>query len=143
MEFSPVYWLSNGSLVPSAISERNKNPEAEMDSATLPSTEATTLSVAKASENELQPEVQIQDLGPILSGPDSLENLLLNPPVSNEIMVEQPDNLAEDNEKTLLASIGMIAGAENSAFCRRSFTLSALLLLTTVLDILWRRVQSL
>lgn len=140
LEFSPVYWLSNGSLVPSTLSEReNNSPDSTFDSSSTSSasTEATsTFNVPAVSDNELPPPVvQVQDVSPVLSGPDSLENSLLNAPVSNEIMVEQPENLSENHGKPLLASVGMIESSMSGAEALLSEALWMLLLATTVLGL--------
>lgn len=139
MEFSPVYWLSNGSLVPSALGDREKTSASGVESPTPPIADATTLGSSVTSDNDLPLAVQIQDVGPILSGPDSLENSLLNAPVSNEIVEEQPGNLAENHEKPLLASIGMIGSAENAASSDRYFSTLELTIILSILHLMQRR----
>uniref|UniRef100_A0A1B0FPQ9 Uncharacterized protein n=1 Tax=Glossina morsitans morsitans TaxID=37546 RepID=A0A1B0FPQ9_GLOMM len=96
LEFSPVYWLENGTVIPTTTT-----------STTSTTTHATTTSTDQPLPLHEPPVVQMKNMGPVHSGPDSLEKSMLDSPASNEIPQNKPENLAEKHQKPALAGIGI------------------------------------
>lgn len=107
LDFSPVYWLANGTIVPTTTTTTTST------SSTTTTHPSTTNKGLRNQSNEPKPlheppVVQMTSMGPIHSGPDSLENSLPSDTVdSNEI----PDNLSEKHQKPNLAGITYNSGS--------------------------------
>lgn len=120
VEFSPVYWIENGTVVPTTTTT----------STTSTTTHATTTSTGNPAPIHEPPVVQIKDMGVTHSGPDSLENSMLDSPTNNEIPQDKPENLAEKHQKPAMAGIGLPSSSTGaSALMQWSACLAALLTL--------------
>lgn len=101
LEFSPVYWIENGTFVPTTTTT----------STTSTTTHATTTTGNPTPINE-PPVVLMKDMSEVNSGTGPLDTSMLDSPASNEIPQDKPDNLAEHHQKPAMAGIGL---AHNSS----------------------------
>lgn len=107
LELTNPYWIENGSFVPVTSTST---------STTSTTTHATTTSAGTPTPIHEPPVVQMKNMGPVHSGPDSLEKSMKDEPSeSNEIPQDKPENIAAKHQNTALAGIG--AGHSNSAAC--------------------------
>uniref|UniRef100_A0A0A1XP79 Protein unzipped n=1 Tax=Zeugodacus cucurbitae TaxID=28588 RepID=A0A0A1XP79_ZEUCU len=104
LEFSPVYWIENGTFVPTTTTTSTTS--------TSTTTNPTTTSHEPVPMHE-PPVVQVKNIGETHSGPDSLEKTLHDSPMNNEIPSEVPENLAAEQQKPTLAGIAVTV--DNSA----------------------------
>ncbi|KAH8354999.1 hypothetical protein KR093_003503 [Drosophila rubida] len=96
MEFSPVYWIENGTVVPTTTTT----------STTSTTTHATTTSTNEPTPINEPPLVRLEHVGVKHSGPDSLEKTLSDSTADNEINTnEVPENMS--SKDTALAGIGV------------------------------------
>ena len=110
LELTNPYWIENGSFVPVTSTSTS--------STTSTTTHATTTSAGTPTPIHEPPVVQMTNMGPVHSGPDSLEKSMKDEPSeSNEIPQDKPENIAAKHQNTALAGIG--AGSSNSANCNR------------------------
>ncbi|XP_023163132.1 protein unzipped [Drosophila hydei] len=102
MEFSPVYWIENGTLVPTTTTT----------STTSTTTHATTTSTNEPTPIHEPPMVRVEHVGDKHSGPDSLEKTLNDSTSTNEVNShEAPENMS--SKDAALAGFGV--GGSNSA----------------------------
>lgn len=103
LEFSPVYWIENGTFVPTTTTTSTTS--------TSTTTNPTTTSHEPVPMHE-PPVVQVKNIGETHSGPDSLEKSLHDSPLSNEIHSDVPENLAAEQQKPTLAGIAVTGGGQ-------------------------------
>lgn len=96
LEFSPVYWIENGTFVPTTTTT----------STTSTTTHATTTAGNPTPIHE-PPVVLMKDLSDTNSAAGSLESSMLDSPASNEIPHDKPDNLAEHHPKPAMTGIDL------------------------------------
>ncbi|KAH8283466.1 hypothetical protein KR018_002993 [Drosophila ironensis] len=101
LEFSPVYWIENGTLVPTTTTTTTTT-------STSTTTHATTTSTHEPTPINEPPLVHMQDKGVQHSGPDTLEKTLHDSPSSNEVNShEAPENMSSKSGKDVaLAGFG-------------------------------------
>ncbi|XP_067627487.1 protein unzipped [Eurosta solidaginis] len=102
LEFSPVYWIENGTLIPTTTTTSTTS--------TSTTTNPTTTSHEPVPMHQ-PPVVQVKNIGVTHSGPDSLEKTMHDSPSSNEIPNDVPDNLATEQHKPSLAGIAATGGS--------------------------------
>lgn len=107
LEFSPVYWIENGTLVPTTTTTTTTT------TSTSTTTHATTTSTHEPTPIHEPPLVHMQDKGVQHSGPDTLEKTLHDSPSSNEINShEAPENMSSKSGKDVaLAGFGVNTAA--------------------------------
>ncbi|KAM8712254.1 hypothetical protein ACLKA7_012729 [Drosophila subpalustris] len=119
MEFSPVYWIENGTLLPTTTTT----------STTSTTTHATTTSTNEPTPIHEPPLVRVEHVGVKHSGPDSLEKTLNDSTATNEVNShEAPENMSKD---AALAGFGV--GGNNGA---TTTTATATTTLSTVAAVL-------
>ncbi|XP_052843678.1 protein unzipped [Drosophila gunungcola] len=105
LEFSPVYWIENGTLVPTTTTTTTTS--------TSTTTHATTTSTNEPTPINEPPLVHMKDKGVQHSGPDTLEKTLQDSPSSNEVNShEAPENMSSNPGKDVdvaLAGFGINA----------------------------------
>ncbi|XP_017148771.1 protein unzipped [Drosophila miranda] len=105
LEFSPVYWIENGTLVPTTTTTTTTS--------TSTTTHATTTSTSTNEPTPINepPLVHVKHMGEKHSGPDSLEKTLHDSPGSNEVNShEAPENMSSNPGKDVaLAGFGVNA----------------------------------
>lgn len=104
MEFSPMYWIENGTVVPTTTTSTT--------STTSTTTHATTTSTNEPTPIHEPPLVQMQNVGVVHSGPDSLEKTLSDDSTAqNEVNShEAPENMSSKD----IARAGFGAGSAGS-----------------------------
>ncbi|KAH8298487.1 hypothetical protein KR044_006131 [Drosophila immigrans] len=96
MEFSPVYWIENGTVVPTTTTT----------STTSTTTHATTTSTNEPTPINEPPRVRVEHVGVQHSGPDSLEKTLNDSTANNEVNTnDAPENMS--SKDAALAGIGV------------------------------------
>ncbi|XP_075165667.1 beta-pore-forming protein unzipped [Haematobia irritans] len=119
LEFSPVYWIENGTFVPTTTTT----------STTSTTTHATTTTGNPTPIHE-PPLVEMMNVGETNSGLGSLETSMLDSPSSNEISQDKPDNLAKRHQKPAMAGIGLSHNASGAT------TLSQIVVFASIFTIL-------
>lgn len=106
MEFSPVYWIENGTVLPTTTTTSTTS--------TSTTTHATTTSTNEPTPIHEPPMVRMEHVGEKHSGPDSLEKTLSDASTAqNEVNShEAPENMS--SKDAALAGFG-VAGDSNSA----------------------------
>ncbi|KAH8257643.1 hypothetical protein KR038_004246 [Drosophila bunnanda] len=109
LEFSPVYWIENGTLVPTTTTTTTTS--------TSTTTHATTTSTNEPTPIHEPPLVHMKDQGVQHSGPDTLEKTLHDSPSSNEVNShEAPENMSSNPGKDVaLAGFGVNAAGSIAA----------------------------
>ncbi|XP_039481558.1 protein unzipped [Drosophila santomea] len=121
LEFSPVYWIENGTLVPTTTTTTTTS--------TSTTTHATTTSTKEPTPINEPPLVHMKDNGVQHSGPDTLEKTLHDSPSSNELNShEAPENMSSNPAKDV-ALAGFGVNAAGSTFIAGSTSLTLLLTL--------------
>ncbi|XP_065368242.1 protein unzipped [Calliphora vicina] len=128
LELTNPYWIENGTFV----------PVTSTTSTTSTTTHATTTSAGTPTPIHEPPVVQMTNMGPVHSGPDSLEKSMKDEPSSsNEIPQDKPENIAAKHQNTALAGIG---ASTNSATTTTTTTLQQSIMfaasMTTLLTVL-------
>ncbi|EDW74061.2 uncharacterized protein Dwil_GK21574 [Drosophila willistoni] len=106
LEFSAVYWIENGTVVPTTTTTTT--------STTSTTTHATTTSTKEPTPINEPPLVHIEHMGEKHSGPDTLEKTLHDSPSSsNEVNShhEAPENMSNPSKDLAVAGFG---GGPNS-----------------------------
>lgn len=100
LEFSPVYFIENGTIVPTTTTTTTTS--------TSTTTHATTTSTNEPTPINEPPLVHMKDQGVQHSGPDTLEKTLHDSPSSNEVNShEAPENMSSNPGKDVaLAGFG-------------------------------------
>ncbi|XP_016947339.1 protein unzipped [Drosophila biarmipes] len=100
LEFSPVYFIENGTIVPTTTTTTTTS--------TSTTTHATTTSTNEPTPINEPPLVHMKDQGVQHSGPDTLEKSLHDSPSSNEVNShEAPENMSSNPGKDVaLAGFG-------------------------------------
>lgn len=124
LEFSPVYWIENGTLVPTTTTTTTTS--------TSTTTHATTTSTNEPTPIHEPPLVHMKDKGVQHSGPDTLEKTLHDSPSSNEVNShEAPENMSSNPGKDVaLAGFGVNAAGSIAAAGTAAMTLLLSLLLS-------------
>ncbi|XP_037713896.1 protein unzipped [Drosophila subpulchrella] len=108
LEFSPVYFIENGTIVPTTTTTTTTS--------TSTTTHATTTSTNEPTPINEPPLVHMKDQGVQHSGPDTLEKTLHDSPSSNEVNShEAPENMSSNpGNDVALAGFGGNAAASIS-----------------------------
>lgn len=125
LELTNPYWIENGSFVPITTTT----------STTSTTTHPTTTSAGTPTPIHEPPVVQMKNIGSTHSGPDSLENSMLDAPSSsNEIPQDVPENIAAKHQNTALAGIGLSHNTASSKTVQHSmiYVICMATLLTTL-----------
>ncbi|KAH8401048.1 hypothetical protein KR009_002703 [Drosophila setifemur] len=111
LEFSSVYWIENGTLVPTTTTTTTTT-------STSTTTHATTTSTNEPTPIHEPPLVHMKDKGVQHSGPDTLEKTLHDSPSSNEVNShEAPENMSSKSDKDVaLAGFGANRGSGSLAY---------------------------
>ncbi|XP_030375174.1 protein unzipped [Scaptodrosophila lebanonensis] len=126
LEFSPVYWIENGTIVPTTTTT----------STTSTTTHATTTSTNEPTPINEPPLVHVEHVGDKHSGPDTLEKTLQDSPASNEVNSNDvPDNLANPHKDAALAGFGGAGGGGATAISSTVMMLFPLLFVAFVLNL--------
>ncbi|XP_054736831.1 protein unzipped [Anastrepha obliqua] len=128
LHFSPVYWIENGTIVPTTTTTSTTS--------TSTTTNPTTTSHEPVPMHE-PPVVQLKDVGVTHSGPDSLEKSLHDSPSSNEIPSDVPENLAAEQQKPSLA--GIAATGSGQQIQQQKYTLMTTLSAVTLWGLMTMR----
>lgn len=128
LELTNPYWIENGTFV----------PVSSTTSTTSTTTHATTTSAGTPTPIHEPPVVQMTNMGPVHSGPDSLEKSMKDEPSSsNEIPQDKPENIAAKHQNVALAGIGSTTANNGASIAlQQSLILGASM--TTVLTVLYR-----
>jgi len=127
MEFSPLYYIENGTLVPTTTTT----------STTSTTTHATTTSTNEPKPIHEPPLVRVEHLGVKHSGPDSLEKTLNDSTANNEVNShEAPENMS--SKDAALAGFGVSGknGATTTTITITGATGVAALMMTLILTLL-------
>lgn len=127
MEFSPLYYIENGTLVPTTTTT----------STTSTTTHATTTSTNEPKPIHEPPLVRVEHLGVKHSGPDSLEKTLNDSTANNEVNShEAPENMS--SKDAALAGFGVSGnnGATTTKTTITGATGVAALMMTLILTLL-------
>lgn len=124
MELTNPYWIENGTFV----------PVTSTTSTTSTTTHATTTSAGTPTPIHEPPVVQMTNMGPVHSGPDSLEKSMKDEPSSsNEIPQDKPENIAAKHQNTALAGIGASTNSATTTSLQQTIMYAASM--TTLLTV--------